>query len=148
MPELTDIQRDLLALVMGPDGQTIITDFDSRVPPTEFPSALTLHVDRYRIMRLWSAFFVDHPILLTPTWAQPAFAHGADIDQSASGIDLVEKLSRRSGGRIPVVMLTALNTDALRKAAKDRGVVHYLTKPCPDRAVLEAVESSLAEAER
>ena len=30
-------QHDLLALVMGPDGQAIITDFDSRVPPTEFP---------------------------------------------------------------------------------------------------------------
>jgi amidase len=85
-------QRDLLALVMGADGQTIISDFDSRVPPTEFPSALTLHADRYRIMRLWSAFFVDHPILLSPTWAQPAFSHGADIDPTGSGIDLVDTI--------------------------------------------------------
>jgi len=66
----------------------------------------------------------------------------------SSGIELVEKLRRRSGGRIPVVMLTALNSDASRKAARDRGVVRYLTKPCPDREVLEAVESSLAESER
>jgi amidase len=85
-------QRELLALVMGPDGQTIITDFDSRVPPTEFHTALTIHADRYRIMRLWSAFFQEYPILLSPTWAQPAFAHGADIDQESSGIDLVDTI--------------------------------------------------------
>ena len=30
-------QHDLLAMVMGADGQAIITDFDARVPPTEFP---------------------------------------------------------------------------------------------------------------
>jgi CheY-like chemotaxis protein len=65
----------------------------------------------------------------------------------ASGLELVDRLNRRSGGRIPVVMLTALDTPVLRQAAKDRGVRHYLTKPCPDRNVLAAIESSLAAAE-
>jgi CheY-like chemotaxis protein len=66
----------------------------------------------------------------------------------SSGLDLVERLNRRSGGRIPVVMLTALDTPALHQAAKDRGVQHYLTKPCADREVLAAIESSLAAADR
>jgi amidase len=30
-------------------------------------------------MRAWSAFFEQHPILLSPTWALPAFEHGADL---------------------------------------------------------------------
>ena len=29
-------------------------------------------------MRQWSLFFAEHPVLLSPTWAQPAFEHGAD----------------------------------------------------------------------
>lgn len=66
----------------------------------------------------------------------------------SSGLELVERLKRRSGGRIPVVMLTALNTAASKLAAQERGVQHYLTKPCADRTVLAAVESSLAAAER
>jgi len=66
----------------------------------------------------------------------------------SSGLELVERLKRRSGGRIPVVLLTALSTPASKLAAKERGVQHYLTKPCADRTVLAAVESSLAAAER
>ena len=64
------------------------------------------------------------------------------------GMDLVERLHRRSGGKIPVVFLSAINTEATRRAAKDRGVSHYLTKPCADRDVLAAIQSSLAAAER
>jgi len=66
----------------------------------------------------------------------------------SSGLELVERLKRRSGGRIPVFLLTALSTPALKRAATERGVQHYLTKPCADRTVLAAVESSLAAAER
>lgn len=64
------------------------------------------------------------------------------------GMELIDRLQRRSGGRIPVVLLSAINTPVSRKAAKDRGVRHYLTKPCADREVLAAIQSSLAAAER
>jgi amidase len=83
-------QRELLASVMGPDGQAIIANFDALAPPTVLPDLLFLHSERYRIMRAWSAFFQEHPVLLTPTWAQPAFAHGADIDPD--GVDLVDTI--------------------------------------------------------
>ncbi len=109
-------QRELLELVMGPDGQLIISDFDSRVPPTEFPGAMTLHADRYRIMRLWSAFFREYPILLSPTWAQPAFAHGADINQEVNGIDLVDTIRPVTHANvlgIPAVITPAGMSDGL-----------------------------------
>ena len=85
-------QRELLEQVMGPDGQAIIADFDARATPTEFPAALLMHADRYRIMRLWSEFFQEYPILLSPTWAQPAFAHGADIGGGDDPLDLVDTI--------------------------------------------------------
>jgi len=72
-------QHEVLATVMGEDGLALIAALEAQVEPTEFPSVLLLHAERYRIMRLWSEFFREHPILLAPTWALPAFAHGADI---------------------------------------------------------------------
>jgi len=80
--------------------------------------------------------------------AQPDVAIVDIMMPGSSGLELVERLKRRSGGRIPVVMLTALNSTESKQAAKDRGVSHYLTKPCADRTVLAAVESSLAASER
>lgn len=85
-------QKDLLASVMGADGVAVIEGFDARVAPTEFPGALLLHADRYRIMRLWSEFFQLYPILLSPTWAQPAFAHGADLGVGDDPLDLVDTI--------------------------------------------------------
>ena len=46
---------------------------------------LGFQVQRFRAMRMWSAFFAEHPIMLSPTWAHPAFAHGDDIGDSETG---------------------------------------------------------------
>ena len=67
-------------------------------------------------MRRWSAFFVDHPILLSPTWAQPAFSHGADIDPTGSGIDLVDTIRPVTHANvlgIPAVITPAGVSDGL-----------------------------------
>lgn len=75
---------ELLQLVMGDDGRQMLGILEERLPPTELPGVLTLHTERYAAMRNWSAFFAEHPILITPTWAQPAFPHGADLDADNS----------------------------------------------------------------
>ncbi len=54
------------------------------------PDTHLMHAERYRIMRLWSAFFQEYPILLSPTWAQPAFAHGADIDPDTA-VEMIDR---------------------------------------------------------
>jgi amidase len=46
---------------------------------------LGLHVRRSQAMREWSVFFAEHPVLLSPTWALPAFAPDADIEASLDG---------------------------------------------------------------
>jgi amidase len=86
-------QRDLFDSVMGPEGKQIIANFDTTAAPTTIPEALLLHEDRYRIMRAWSEFFVEHPILLCPTWAQPAFPHDADLDRE-SGAEMMTNTIR------------------------------------------------------
>ena len=44
-----------------------------------------------RLAREWSLFFVDHPVLVMPTWTQPPFAHGADLSEQV-GIDGLSEL--------------------------------------------------------
>ena len=74
------VMRPMLDLVMGDDAQSIIANLldgapdvtvesDGDAPGRAAPMA----------MRLWSTFFAEHPILLSPTWAMPAFEHGADL---------------------------------------------------------------------
>lgn len=41
--------------------------------------ANAVFVERHRIQREWSAFFVDHPVLVGPTWCDVQFEHDADI---------------------------------------------------------------------
>ena len=46
-----------------------------------------------RLAREWSLFFVDHPVLVMPTWTQPPFLHGADLSEQV-GIDGLSELLR------------------------------------------------------
>ncbi len=97
-------QKDLLAMVMGEGGQQVLESFDTNLPNTDFPLMLTLHGERFAAMRTWSAFFAEYPVLIGPTWAQPAFAHGADADPD--NLDLITDTIR------PVVVANLLGTPA------------------------------------
>ena len=78
---LTDlaVMRPLLDEVMGEDGKRLLDQFSSEAPEPSVELSALVQGTRFRLMREWSAFFVDHPVLLSPTWAHPAFEHGADL---------------------------------------------------------------------
>jgi amidase len=78
------VQRPLLDAVVGDDGRAVLANFDLVVPALGADEILGIQVQRFRAMRMWSAFFADFPILLSPTWAQPAFEHGKDVGDSAT----------------------------------------------------------------
>jgi amidase len=79
------VQRPLLDAVIGDAGRAVLANFDLAVPPLGGDEILGFQVQRFRAMRLWSAFLAEHPILLSPTWAHPAFAHGKDLSDSETG---------------------------------------------------------------
>lgn len=72
------VQRPLLDTVMGAGGRAVLDAFDAGGPPLDAAGVATTYARRFALMRSWSEFFAEHPILLSPTWALPAFAHGAD----------------------------------------------------------------------
>ena len=77
--------RPMLDVVMSADALTVLTNYDEGLPAMSADDVLELHIRRNRAMRDWSAFFLEHPVLLSPTWALPAFAPDADLAGSADG---------------------------------------------------------------
>jgi len=77
--------RSMLDMVMGADALTVLGHYDNRLPAMDVDDVLQLHIRRNQAMRDWSGFFLEHPVLLSPTWALPAFAPDADIVGSADG---------------------------------------------------------------
>jgi len=74
------VMRPVLEMVMGQAGVKIIDNLVAASDEVSLESAGVVQTSRYRLMRDWSAFFAEHPVIISPTWAMPAFEHGADLD--------------------------------------------------------------------
>lgn len=59
----------------------------------EAMSNLRLHSERSRLMRAWSAFFAEYPIVLGPNWGRAIWPVDADLDPT-SGIPLLAETTR------------------------------------------------------
>ena len=71
--------RELLNAVMSPDARTVVDALADQYPAPTTESMALLQAERFRLARLFSEFFVAYPVLLSPTWALPAFDHDADL---------------------------------------------------------------------
>jgi len=60
--------------------------------------------------------------------------------QHESGIELQRKL-KRSGHSLPVIFITAVESEVTRKAAVEAGCVAYLHKPFASALLIKAVET-------
>jgi FixJ family two-component response regulator len=60
--------------------------------------------------------------------------------QHLSGIELRRQLTR-SGHSLPVIFITAVESEATHKAALEAGCVAYLHKPFPSDLLIEAIEA-------
>ncbi len=85
------VMRPMLEMVMGEDAQSIIANLLDGAPDITVETTVMLQASRAQAMRLWSAFFAEHPVILSPTWAMPAFEHGADL---ADGDELIRDTLR------------------------------------------------------
>ena len=65
--------------------------------------------------------------------------------QHMSGIELRRQLTR-SGHTLPVIFITAVESEATHKAALGEGCVAYLHKPFPSNLLIEAVEMVIENA--
>lgn len=73
------IMMPLLETVLGSQGRQFL-EFGRQVFPNLDQAAMTfLHSQRFDLARQWSEWFTEHDVLLSPTWALPAFEHDFDV---------------------------------------------------------------------
>ncbi len=72
-------QMPLLNMVLGADGATFLKYATEVVPAGDLASFTLMHAERNAVEKDWHRFLTDVDVLLTPTWTQPPFAHGADV---------------------------------------------------------------------
>jgi amidase len=89
---LADIraQEDLLRAVMGPDAMRFLDHVGALYPPIDATGLVAALVERRRIQRAWSAFLLEHPLILSPIWSQPPFPHGWDVESEANAAATIE----------------------------------------------------------
>jgi amidase len=82
--------RPLLGGLMGADGQRFL-ELTSLDFPEETPSSLAaMHQTRHRIHRSWQEFFAEYPVIVGPTWTQPPFPLGWDIESQENANQVME----------------------------------------------------------
>jgi FixJ family two-component response regulator len=89
------------------------------------------------------AFASAEAYLTTPV-AQPATCLISDVHlPGISGFELQACLEAR-GTRMPVVFITAFDTERAREEARRAGALRFLVKPFTGRSLIEAVKSAQA----
>jgi amidase len=71
--------RPLFDELMSDDARAFLDFANTYIPPVETADWSMLFLERHAVARDWSAFFEGWDVLLSPTWTQPPFAHGADV---------------------------------------------------------------------
>ncbi len=86
----TSVLRPLLEMVMGPEGLRFIDLTNSSFPPPTVETIFATHQLRDRVAKAWQAFFFEYPIIVGPTWTQPPFPLGFDIQDQESALAVLE----------------------------------------------------------
>jgi amidase len=80
--------QPMLAPVMSEPAMNLIQQLLDQ--PRRAPEVL--FVERHRLIREWSAFFVDHPVVIGPIWTDVQFEHDADIAPAAGTNLTIDRL--------------------------------------------------------
>jgi amidase len=75
----------LIELVMGDAGKQFLAYTTEISPPLDIVAFAGLFPQRIHLEKSWARWFTEHDVLLSPTWAQPAFELGADVDNGVEG---------------------------------------------------------------
>jgi len=76
----------LLTEFLSSDAVSLLERLIEAFPSSSMPPQLA-NLERRRLERLWAEFFVEHPVVIGPTWAHDPFPHDADLDPD-SGVDM------------------------------------------------------------
>lgn len=81
--------------------------------------------------------------LAVPTMAHSACVIADVTMRGGTGVELAQALQQR-GDRLPVILVTAHDTEEVRAAAQRCGASAYFRKPVDDQALVDSIEWALS----
>ncbi len=75
---------------IGEDGRRFLALTSIEFPPATPESMALMFENRYKVARAWREFFTTYPLIVGPTWTQPPFQHGYDIQDRESALKVME----------------------------------------------------------
>lgn len=73
------VMFELLRSVMSPESFRFLEFGQQEFPPVDQSELVLMHGRRFALAAQWSHWYQDYDVMLSPTWALPAFEHGFDI---------------------------------------------------------------------
>ncbi|MGW4122423.1 amidase [Nocardia sp. NPDC004711] len=105
-----------LAQILGQQGKDFVLAAFDEIPALDRDGYIGVLIQRQRLQRLWSEFFLDHPLILSPIWARPAFEHGWDVvdaDHSSATLELLRPVMPANALGLPAVATTGGFADGM-----------------------------------
>ncbi len=84
------LQREILASIMSKDAAGFLEAYLDMFGPLTLLEHATVIVERHVVARAWSEFFAEYPLIVGPTWCQPQFEHGFDVEKPERVRDILD----------------------------------------------------------
>lgn len=104
--------------VMAPETWTFLKEFTDEYAPDGPIDVVTGEVNR--LGRVWASFLADYPVMISPVWANPAFAHGADLGENGTEV-VFDRLRMITPGNLlglPAAVVTTGLANGMPKAVQ------------------------------
>lgn len=82
--------RALLEAVMGPDGRRFFELAESAYPELPFETQIAVHQTRHGLGVAWAEVLAEYAVVIGPTWTQPPFPLGWDIESEANALAVLD----------------------------------------------------------
>ena len=79
-------------MVMGEAGLRFLGFADEVFAPVDAATLMAAFADRNRVAREWNTFLHEYDVLVLPTWAQPPFELGFDVESVDNARAVLELL--------------------------------------------------------
>lgn len=89
----------LISPLMSAGAVGLLSELIERYPSSAMPNT-TVHSERDRLCRDWSAFNQRYPLIVGPVWADVQFLHDADIDSDTGADTLLNRLAFITPGNL------------------------------------------------
>ena len=84
------VMMPLLESVVGEDSRRFLEFGREAFPALDQAGVAFLYAQRFELAQKWSEWFTAYDVMLSPTWALPAFEHGFDVQGMTQALQVFE----------------------------------------------------------